>query len=419
MAFGGIWRQRGFRLFWFGESVNHIGNSLSVVVLSLLTVSVLDATAFEVGLLTGLTFLPWLLIGLQAGAWVDRLPAKNVMIVSDLVAAGCFATVPLAAWLDLLSIEQVLVVAFVSGTASVFFETAYHVTLPTVVDTGDLMEANAKLRGTASVAQLSGLGLGGFLAQAIGAATALSVNAASFLVSAACLLRIRAHRVATTTKPAPAEPLRRSIAAGIGFVAKDPYLRPITIWAALSNFGLTGHDALIMLFLVRDVGVGPGLAGILLACGGIGAVIGAMLARRIAARLGTARGLLVCTLVLSPPILLVPLATPGAGVVCYALGMLLCCTGIAITNIIVSSFRQSYTPAGMLGRVTATVRFLLNGSYPLGALVAALLGTWLGVRAALWLMLGLVAVAGVILLTRTLLAPRDLPQVADRVPVAS
>lgn len=323
---GALWRQRDFRLFWFGESVNQIGNSLAVVVMSLLAVTVLDATPFQVGLLAVLRYL--------------------------------------------LTIEHVLAVAFLSGTAAVFFDTAYQVMVPAVVDAADLMEGNAKLRGSESVAHLAGIGLGGLLAQAIGAATALLANAASFLVSVACLVRVRdvrGRRSDSRVRPSPSEPrqpLRRSIAEGIGFVAKDPYLRPITSWTTVSNFGLAGYDALIMLFLVREVGVGPGLAGLLLTTGGVGAILGALLARRIAAGFGTARSLLLCGLVLSPPVLLVPLTSPGVGVVFYVIGMLVCITAVAMSNVVVASFRQSYAPAGMLGRVTATTRVLLTGTAP-------------------------------------------------------
>ncbi|MEU4342412.1 MFS transporter [Nocardia sp. NPDC023852] len=425
---GALWRQHDFRLFWFGESVNQIGNSLAVVVMSLLAVTVLDATPFQVGLLAVLRYLPWLLIGLPVGVWIDRLPSGKVMVVTDLVASACFASVPVAAWLDLLTIEHVLAVAFLSGTAAVFFDTAYQVMVPAVVDAADLMEGNAKLRGSASVAHLAGIGLGGLLAQAIGAATALLVNAASFLVSVACLVRVRdvcGRRSDSRVRPLPSDPrqpLRRSIAEGIGFVVKDPYLRPITSWTTVSNFGLAGYDALIMLFLVREVGVGPGLAGLLLTTGGVGAILGALLARRIAAGFGTARSLLLCGLVLSPPVLLVPLTSPGVGVVFYVIGMLVCVTGVAMSNVVVASFRQSYAPAGMLGRVTATTRVLLTGTAPAGALAGAMLGTWLGTRAALWIMLGLVASAGSILLTGAFVGQRDLPQAvvpAPAVPAAA
>ncbi|GAA3116839.1 MFS transporter [Planomonospora alba] len=408
-GFGGILRQRDFRLFWLGETTSEIGNSLAVVAMSLLVVSVLDASTFTVSLLTAFTFLPWLLVGLPAGAWIDRLPSRTVMIVTDLAAAVLYASIPVAAWLDVLTIEQVLAVAFLTGTVNVFFDTAYQVQLPCLVSADDLVEGNVKLQASVSVARFGGSSAGGFLVRAMGAATALVLNALSFLVSAACLLAVRAPQERPARRAGPRRRLWKDVAEGMRFVAGDRYLRPLTIWAALANFGLTGYDALIVVFLVRDVGVGAEAVGLLMAVGGVAAVAGALVAGRVVDRFGTARGLLLNSTFVIPFVLLVPLTGPGPGLVLYVAGVATCVAGIAVTNVIVASFRQAYAPPGMLGRVTATTRFVLNGVYPVGALVAGALGTWLGVRATLWIMLGIVALAGACLLTRTFRGRRDLP----------
>lgn len=402
--------RRDFRLFWFGETISEVGNSLALVAMSLLVVSVLDADVFTVGLLTAFAFLPWLVIALPAGAWIDRLPSRQVMIVADLVSAVLYLTIPVAAWFDVLSIPQVLAVAFLAGTANVFLETAYQVQVPVVVAAGELVEGNTKLQAATSVARLGGSAAGGFVVQAVGAATSMLFNAASFVVSAACLLALRSPQPSASSEPErPRERLWPTIVTGVCFVAHDRYFRPLIIWAALSNFGITGYDALAGRLprprRRRRRGrrrPADGLAG-------VGAVRGAVVATRVIRRFGTARGLILTTTLVSPLVLLIPLTTAGWGLALFAVGILTCVIGIGITNIIVASFRQAYTPPGMLGRVTATIRFILNGIYPIAALTAGGLATWLGVRPALWIMLALVALAGAVLLTPTFTRMRDLP----------
>ena len=229
-------------------------------------------------------------------------------------------------------------------------------------------------------------------------APALLVNAVSFLVSAACLFRVRGRAPTTpapATGPAPsgapgtaaAQPLpgqpgmRREIAEGVRYVAGDPYLRPLTIYAALVNLGLTGHGALVIVFLVRVVRLGPGRVGLLLAVTGVGGLLGALLASRLGRLLGTARALLLSAVGGIPFALLIPLADDGPRLVFFVLGLLVASSGIVAGTIYLGSFRQAYCPPRLLGRVTATMRFLLVGTNPLGALLAGGLGTWLGGRA--------------------------------------
>ncbi|MGD0241753.1 MAG: MFS transporter [Streptosporangiaceae bacterium] len=185
---GGILRQRDFRLFWIGESVSGAGNSMAAIGVPLLAIATLHASTFAVTVLTAAAYLPWLVIGLPAGAWADRLPSRPLMIACDLISAALYASLPLAAWLGVLTIWQTLLVALLAGSANVFFATAYQVYLPSLAADGDLIEGNAKLQGSATVASIGGRGAAGLAAQAVGNATALLFNAASFGVSAACLL---------------------------------------------------------------------------------------------------------------------------------------------------------------------------------------------------------------------------------------
>jgi Transmembrane secretion effector len=409
--FGGLLWQRDFRLLWIGESVSAVGNAMAVVGVPLLAVAVLHASTFAVAALTAAAYLPWLVIGLPAGALVDRLPGRPLMIACDVISALLYASLPVAAWLGVLSTGQVIGVALLAGVANVFFATAYQVYLPSLVAAGDLIEGNAKLQGTMQVANVGGRGAAGLAAQAVGEAAALLLNAASFLVSAACLLLIDA-------KPPPGPPpgrttsIRAEIAAGVRSIAADPYLRPMTIFAAAANLAYSGSASLLVVFLVRVAGFGPGAVGLLMAGGAVGGVLGALAARRVARRVGTARTLLLASLGGGLAGLLIPLTGTGLRAGWYVAGSMLAAVGIAIGNIIAGSFRQTYCPASMLGRVTATMRFLGFGAIPLGALLAGGLGTVLTVRDALWVMLALNAASSALLFTRALRASADLPRPA-------
>jgi predicted MFS family arabinose efflux permease len=409
---GGLLAHRNFRLLWIGETVNQFGSAMATVVVPLLAVIVLHASTFEVSLLTASVFLPWLLIGLPAGAWVDRLPARPVMMICDLISAVLYLSVPAAAWLGVLTLAQLTIVVLLGGAANVLFMTAYQVNLTSLVTADQLTEGNAKLQGSASAAALAGPGLAGIAARSLGAAPALLVNAGSFLVSAWCLLRIRTAAASPARTPAPRTRLRDEISAGVGLVAGDRYLRSMSLFGGLANFALDAYAALAIVFLVRVVRVGEAQVGLLMAVPGIGGLVGAMIARRAAERFGSSRVLLLSTAGTLPFVLLIPLTERGPRLAFFVIGTLGAVVGIGVSNVIMATFRQAYSPPGMVGRVTATMRFVVFGTGPLGALAGGALGTWLGVRSALWIVLSLVALSAAPLVSRDLLTGRDLPAAA-------
>jgi MFS family permease len=413
---GGLLWHRNFRLLWIGETISGAGSSMAAIGVPLLAVTVLKASTFAVSTLTAAAYLPWLLIGLPVGAWVDRLAARPLMITCDLISALLYASLPVAAWLGVLDTGQVVAVALLAGAANVFFATAYQVYLPSLVTPAELVEGNAKLQGGASVASIGGRGLAGLAADAIGAAPALLFNSASFLVSAACLLRIRppVKPAAPAPPDPPAGPPRRSRLhdetwEGIRYVVRDRYLRFFTAYAAVANLAYTGNLALVVVFLIRVVGLSPAAVGLLTATSGLGGLLGALAARRLTRVFGTARTLLLTTLGSGLTGLLIPLTAKGPRIACYVAGSALVAGGIVVGNVILGSFRQEYCPPPMLGRVTASMRFLVYGGIPLGALLAGALGTALGVRNGLWVDLALFAASGLFLLSRDIRTARDLP----------
>jgi len=405
---GGVLRHRDFRLLWTGETTSAVGTSISGVALPLVAVVTLHASALQVSALTAAAWLPWLAIGLPAGAWVDRLPRRPLMQVCNIASFLLLLSIPAAAWSGTLTIGHLLVVALLTGVASVFFQTAYQVYLPGVIGDDHLTEANAALQGSESVAQVAGPSLAGLLAQLAGAVSGLIADALSFLVSTVYLARVHAQDTPTTSDRRPT-PLHSQIAAGLRFVRADPYLRVLTVFGAASNLALTGYQAILVVFLIRDVGVSPGVVGLLLSGMSVGGVLGAAGAGVLARGFGTAHGMLISELAAAPFALLIPLTKPGAGLLYVVVGGIGVGAGIVSGNVIKSSFRQTYTPRHLLGRVVVTMMFLNYGTIPLGALLAGVLAATLGLRATLWITASGLVLASLILLTGPIRRHRDLP----------
>ncbi|GIG63545.1 MFS transporter [Longispora fulva] len=397
-----------FRALWLGETSRGFGNAITTTVLPLVAVITLKVTPFQVGLLASLVWLPWLLIGLPAGAWVDRLPLRRLMVVCNLVSAATLASVPVAWWLDALTFGHLLVVATVIGVTAVFFSTSAQVYVPTVLAPAELMEGNAKLHGSEAATRVVGPGFGGLIAQWFGAAVGPLVDAVTFVISTVCLLLIRA-REPERVEPTREESLSRRIAIGLRFVVGDPYLRPIVLYGAAVNLALNGWQAISIVFLVQTVGVNAATVGGLIAAVSLGGVLGSLVARPIGRRWGTARGLLICQFVTAPFALLMPLATKGPGLVLYTLGAMIVVAGIVACNVVLGAFRQTYCPQHMLGRVVASSMVLLHSTIPIGALLGGALGTLWGPRTTMWIMAGLIAPCWLILLAGPIRRQRDLP----------
>ncbi|MFE2521914.1 MFS transporter [Streptomyces mirabilis] len=405
----GVFAQRDFRMLWVGETVSGLGNSITVVALPLIAVGVLDASSTAVGLLAAAVWLPWLLVGLPVGAWVDRIRKRPLMIACDLVSVAALVSIPLAAWLDALTFQHMVVVALICGTAAVCFNTAYHSYIRIVLDGRNLLEGNAKLQGSEAATQVAGPGVAGLLGQAFGAVTALVADAVTFLISALCLKRIRVAEPYHAPDQERAS-LRRQIIEGLRFVGRDRYLRPMVTWGAVINMALMGYQAVQVVFLVRTLGLNPAMVGLLLTSGSTGGIVGAMVATRVSRRFGTARGLLLVQVATAPFVLLLPMTTAGPGLLLFAMGAFLVGIGVSVANIVVGSFRQTYCPPHMLGRVVATAMMINHSTIPIGSLLGGMLGDAVGYRPAMWITTGIVAPSWLILAMSPVRGERDLPQ---------
>lgn len=405
-------RQRDFRLLWVGDAVSNVGGNVTQVALPLVAVLDLHAGAFLVGALAATPWLPWLLISLPAGAWVDRLPRRPVLLASNLGSLLLMLSVPVAAWCGVLTVPQLLLVGLLSGGCSVFGTTAYRVYLSTLLaDPADLRTANAMIQGATSSGRLAGRGVGGLLAQWFGAVFGLVVDAASFAFAAVTVVLIRTREPALAPRAADSR-LRAEIGAGLRFVFSDGYLRAFTLYLCFGNLAVFGFSAIQIPFLLQDLRVPPAAVGWLIACSSVGGLTGAVLSGRISTRLGTARGILVCELGGAPFDLLAGVATPGWGVLFQAVGVFVCGIGFGASNVMTNSFMQSYPPVGLRGKVTASGSLFIYGSAPIGGLLAGALGEDLGLRATVWIMMGTLVASGLFLLCSPIRTSRDLPATA-------
>ena len=401
-------RQRDFRLLWGGETVSELGSQVSLLAIPLVAVSTLAATPFEMGVLTAASTVAFLIVGLPAGVWVDRVRRRHIMIAADLGRIVVLGSIPVAYAFGVLELPQLYIVALAAGVFTVFFDVAYQSYLPSLVGREYLVQGNAKLTGSEQVSQVAGPSIAGVLVQAIGGPYAVALDAASFAASAAAVRAIRKHE----PKPAiPAEghpKLREDIGLGLRFVFGHPLLRAITATTGTSNLFSGVQAAVEVIFLVTVVHAKPAIIGLVFAGGSVGGVLAAFVASPIARRIGGARATVLSSFAVAGG-LLMPLATPGLGVVLFAAGLFLSSFAVVVYNINQVSFRQRLCPDKMLGRMNASIRFVVYGALPVGALAGGVIGAAIGLRTTLWIALVGESLAGVWLLASPMRGIRDFP----------
>jgi MFS family permease len=378
---------RGFLKLWGAETVSQLGTQVTLLALPLTAVLVLHATPFEVGLLGTAEFLPFLLVGLPAGVWVDRMRRRPILIAGDLGRAVALGTIPLAYSLGVLHIVQLYVVAFISGICTVFFDVAYQSYLPSLVDRDQLVDGNAKLEISRSGAQLAGPGIAGVLIQIVKAPVAIFVDAISYVGSAAFVFTIRSTEPPVPKHGPDGEPhpsMKKQIGEGLRYVFGHPLLRPIAFCTATSNFFGPMAIAILILFAVRVLELTPGAIGVIFAIGNIGFLSGAIVSDRVAKRLGVGRTIVLSAALFSVSGLLLPLAQPSTAWVVIIATMLVQGFGSVVYNINQVSLRQAITPERMQGRMNATIRFVIWGTIPIGSFIGGLLGGTIGLRPTLW-----------------------------------
>ncbi|WP_256333168.1 MFS transporter [Streptomyces sp. cf386] len=411
----GLLRDRDFRRLFAATALGQLGDRIVFLALPLVAIVALHADEFQVGSLTAMTSAGSLLVGLPAGAWVDRMRKRSVMISADFLRAFVLMTIPAAWWADLLTVGWLYAVALVHGVLTVFFDVAYVSYLPHLVGRGHLVEGNAKLSGIRSVTGISGPAMAGPLVGWVGAPVTLLVSSAGMALSGLLAGGIRKRE----PKPESSERSRlvRDIREGLNFVLTHPALRAIMLGDAVFNLFLVMYQTMLLVFLEREMGLESFGIGLVLSGMGCGALLGALLAARVSKRVGQGPTIWLASLVTCPLTVLMPMANPGWSLCAAAIGMAALSLGGVVRYVAQASLQQALTPDRLLGRMNATARFVSWGGIPLGGLLGGVSGSVFGAAATLW-----IGAAGMTLsILPALLSPlrtaRELPDGKDPEPV--
>lgn len=382
----GLWQEPNFLRLWSGRTVSLLGSQVSLLALPLVAVTMLGATPFQMGLLTAAQSAPSLLIGPIAGAWIDRHRRRPVMLACDAGRGLLFMGIPAGALLGVLRITYLYPLAFLTGALSLGFGVAAESYLPSLVGRERLIEANSKLELSRSAAELAGPAVAGYLVQLLTAPLAIAADACSFLASALAIWRIEhdGETVASNlgTTHLAGHGLWREAYSALDWVMRHRLLRPL-IGASGTLAGFNGMlEAVLILYLSRDLGLSASWLGITFSAGGAGFLLGITLAGAAARRWEPRFVLLAGLALVGGSDLLIPLAHGGPKTVLplLILAQFFFGLGLPIFNVNAVSLRQRETPDHLLGRVAAASRVLTNGLVPLGALLGGATGAWLSAR---------------------------------------
>jgi MFS family permease len=410
--FTGLWRHADFVRLWTGETISVFGSLIGGLALSFTAIVWLDASPLEVSVLAAAQLVPGFLIGIVAGVWVDRLRRRPIMIVADVGRFAALATIPFAAVFDALTIWHLYVVALTQATLTVFFDVAYQAYLPTLIARDDLVEGNAKLTASASVAEVASFSASGWLVQLLSGPGALLIDAFSFLGSALFLCRIRASEPA----PAPAEQregIWREAREGLLMVGRNPILRSIAVANAMLMCSSRVLTVVFLLYLYREVGFSPGALGMIFAVGGVTSLAGSFFASRSHLFGGVGPALVLSVFVRATGQLFMPLASSVSAV----------STALLVGNQVVTdpawtfyeindvSLRQGITPHDVQGRMFASVRFIEFGAMLAGTVAGGILGQVIGLRETLFVSVGLAYLAAMWLAISPVARLRSMPSI--------
>lgn len=391
---GGLWGHTDFLHVWAAETISQFGAQISVFAVPLIAAVTLDASPLEMGILAAAGPAPRLAIGFIAGAWADRLPRRPIMIATDIGRMLSSAIVPIAALSGHFDFAILLLAAVLGGLQSVFFDAAWAAMLPKLVGSGHLTDATSKLMGSASLAQVLGPALGGVVVGWVGGPPAMWIPVMTFAGSAWFLMRIRTPEI-LPDRSASATTMWMEVREGLGELWREPVVRAIINSSMVLNFGGFIFLSVYVLFLTHDLGLGSSAIGLVFAMGGIGALLGTIIAPRLAIRLGVGRSILVGAIAFGASNLLVPLAfyMPKVALAAVVASEFCAWMSLMVFNVNRFALRQAMTPDHLRGRIAASSMTLVSGATMLGSLAGGVIGDLWGVHEALYVGIAVMTMA--------------------------
>ena len=432
-----LWHHADFLKLWTSETISAFGSQFSGLAIPLTAIYYLqdncvvnlgpDACSYEFGILAATGTLPFLLIGLLVGVWVDRHRRRPVLVLSNLGRAALLASIPvffLAGMLDLVGFPLLYGVSFLIGILTVFFDVAYQAYLPSLVHREQLVDANGKLEASRSTAQVTGPSIAGAVIEIMTAPIAILLDALSFLGSALSLSRIR-HEDAVAPRQEHTS-VKSDIREGLAIVLGDRRLWSIAGSTGTSNFFSSAIFALFVLYATASLGLTPLSIGLVFSIGSVGALVGVATAARVAKRIGVGPAIVLSMAVSGPGLIGTYLAalffsarlpvggvTVSGSIPVLIIAQLITSWSVVVYNVNQVSLRQSIVPLRLQGRLNATMRFLVWGTLPLGGLVGGFLGAAIGIHNTI----GIGALGGSVAFLWVLLSPvrrlREIPAPAE------
>jgi MFS family permease len=418
----GLWRHRDYLRLWGAQGISAFGSQITLLALPLVAILTLDASAFQVAALTAIELVPFIFVSIPAGVWVDRLPRRPILVLTDVARAASLLSIPLAYGLDALTLPHLYAVGFVNGVLTVFFTLAYQAYVPSLVARQQLVEANGKFEATETLARLGGPASAGGLVALLSAPVAILADALSFLASAALVSSIR-HREASRnqSRAASEQPgaFRRELREGARFAVRDEYVRAVLATTAVINIGFNAAWAILLVYAVRELELGAGLVGVALSFGQVGGLVGAATATRLTRRAGTGPVIIGSAALFAPSLLVLAVAPRAMPLPFLVVGWTIASFASVVYNATTVGLRQARVPERLQGRVVGFNRTIVWGVSPLGALLGGALAASVGLR--FTMLVG--AVIAVTAIIPALLSPlrslRRLPESAEPEPGAA
>jgi MFS family permease len=383
-----LWRHRDFMMIWSAATVSILGSQVTLIAVPFIALTMLGASVFQVSLLAAVEMLPFLLFTLPAGAWLDRVRRKPVLVGADICRGVVLMSIPVAYVAGSLTIGQLFGVAFITGTLTALFDVADQSYLPAILERDDLVEGNARLQISYSVAQIGGPTLGGNLIAIVAAPMAIAIDSLSFFISGGFISAIRRReevpprRLGESGGP---RSMRSEIAEGLRYVVGNRYLRPIAACTGISNLFAAALFGVFPVLIWTELRLPPAFFGTVMGAASVGFLAGAALSSRLPDSLGIGRTIVVSAALGSPAFLLLTLTPEDLNLAAVTLfvGWFVAGMSQVIYNVAQISLRQAVTPADMQSRMNATMRFIVWGTIPIGSVMGGVLATVLPVRAAL------------------------------------